>query len=327
MLLAFCKKIIPWVLKNWNYKNIIMVSSIFLALLFISILAGYSYYTTIQYIKNNCDNINISMIQQAASNINNNIKQIERITSYMASDDILVEYLDKYKCSTEGQKSTVLGSIKTYISTMMQFNKHIMDVLVITNEFITGTIANNQMYNLKLDDIRSSDHISQLNSSDDNRVLFFEPVENKGQQRMNADYVHVNANMGQIEGNYCFVSKIAKDNIEYGYIFVIIKPGTFISFLEDNTILINSKGKIIASKQNSMEEYFKSITGDKYVSYDISFNGNKPKLIKLKDGKVYISNLEYPGMSIILLKRNIDLYSDIKEYKIYFLLHYPLLSH
>lgn len=302
-LLKILKKSKPITL---NYKNIIMATSIFLAVIFLSAVAVQSYNSAVGYLRKKNDSINNGILQQTARTMENNLGQLKRVTEYIAKDKILFKYFNMFRTSNEGLRPDLISNMRSRISYMRQFSKYIMDIIVVTNDVFLNTGMNTGMYGFKYKDIRHTPYVDELKSRNSGQAGFFAPLALK-----ETKVVTSVVKPGIIQDSYCFVSIIKKDNAEYGCVFVLLKPEIFQELLSPNLLLVNSEGTVIGSDGYEHEkEEFKKIIKD----YKNLFVNNETKQLKSTNRSIYIRNLEYYNMSVVLIQRNSDFLGSIKNY-------------
>ncbi|NSW90034.1 MAG: sensor histidine kinase [Firmicutes bacterium] len=290
-----------------HYKDVILVTSILLAAIFLISVAIHSYYNTVGYINNKLDSINISIIEQTANIIENNLSQIRKIAEYIATDEILISYIEQYESGSPGNKPLLLRNIVSRTGIMKQFNKYIYNIVIVTNSSIMAPGVDLGVYDLNYEAIKQSDYMEYIKKTLCGEAAFVPPFENSLTENLNYKFEY-------IRYKYNFASIIKKDEKEYGCVFILLKPEIFRELLSPNTFLINQKKEVVAVGAGLTDEQINPV-----VQNCILNTGNKTICNETDSYKMYLKNLESVKMNIAYIQRNSYFIKDIKEYRFYLL--------
>ncbi len=284
-----------------NYKNIIVITSVFLAAVFLTAAAVQSYLSTKGYILDKLNSINIGIVEQTANTIENNFSQLEKITKYIASDDILIDYIRQYESSSAGSKPALLHNIKSRIGIMNQFNKLIYNVVVVTDSTIILPGADRGVYNLSYPSLKRSEYMKYISQAFNGKAVLIPPLKSK------PDNLSKNG-FGYIESRYCYASVIKRGGSEYGCVFVLIEPEVIDGMLSNSCFLIDET-RIVASSAGVGERYT-----DLVFRTGLPEPAKETKFFENSGFKIYCRYLTTIGMSVVFIQKNSDFANSINKY-------------
>lgn len=217
-----------------GYQRIILIVSILMAVLILLTLTLYAYHSTEDYIVSRLTHIDLGALEQNAISVQGNLSQAEKITEYLATDDMLLLYLDVYQNGSAVDRNEARQDIRSRISIMQQFNKNIQSIMVVTP---SGPITS--LYDGSLSSPTQSmlDQTPYVHFLSETRATYLAPA---GTSELLSNAM---SERQIFRDRYYYAQVIYSNNERLGYIFVFLDMDVIKAQLTGQMHLMDSAGQ------------------------------------------------------------------------------------
>ena len=292
-----------------TYKSLLVITSIIMATLCLVFIALESYNSTMNYIRNKIDTINIKIIEQQAKAKENNIIQIKKTAEYIAVDDVLLGYLEEYNSLDSVGKAMLLNKIISRISIMKQYNEYIANIAIVIGEnvLVVSEADRGEYYGLTVDVIDRSEYGKHLKYGNE-KALFFTPQENLSIQKA------ANINIESWANSYCYGGVIKSDGTIYGYLFIMIDSLLFTD-LDEDTFLLDRENNVIAVGENIQKKTVQTISEKK-----LSQTNGETFYKEIENNQVYYKSIDPLNMNLVYVQNQKIILDNFDQYRFYLLI-------
>ncbi|MDW7658274.1 MAG: histidine kinase [Bacillota bacterium] len=219
-----------------GYQRIILIISILMAVAILVAITFYAYNSTENYIVSRLTSIDIGALEQNAISVQSNLSQNEKITEYLAADDMLLLYLNVYQNGSAVDRNEARQDIRSRISIMQQFNKSIQSIMIVTP---SGPITSLYDGSLSSPTQGMLDQTPYFHVLNDTQSTYLTPAKT-------AELLDGAVAERQIFlDRYYYAQAIIHNDERLGYLFVFIDMTVINSQLTGQMFLLNSAGKLV----------------------------------------------------------------------------------
>lgn len=220
-----------------------------MAVVILLTLTLYAYHSTENYIVSRLTYIDMGALEQNAISVQSNLSQAEKITEYLAADDMLLLYLDIYQNGSAVDRNEARQDIRSRISIMQQFNKSIQSIMIVTP---SGPITS--LYDGSLSSPTQSmlDQTPYFHFLSESRATYLAPASTS--ELLN----NAMAERQIFKDRYYYAQVIYSNNERLGYIFVFLDMDVIEAQLTGQMYLMNSTGQLVgkAATADSVQDRY-----------------------------------------------------------------------
>jgi sensor histidine kinase YesM len=220
-----------------GFRNLLLLSTTLLMLLFMFLISLQSYESTLAYIKEKLKTSTNSDVMQLKRKFDDQLDQIRSITVNLSDSSMLKQNLAIYEEGDANERLQARKFIQALFAKAIKYNDYIQSIVVFTDReaIYSGT---RDFHGLLASDIEHSSFGSVTASQD--RLKLIEP---------SPDYP-VATSIDPMEfllDNYSFATSIEEDGESRGIIFVILKAGFLDGIYQDsgNLLILRRDGEVL----------------------------------------------------------------------------------
>jgi len=282
-----------------SLNRLLLFISIAMVVLAMSMVTFFSYKNIIGFLQSKTENINRNNLEQIRSKMENHLLEIENVTSYLANNEFLINYIIEYSDLNQDNTERIKAgkNILYLIQSMQQYNSSTEEIaLFIDNGFFTTntTIYHKYYENDNIYSIGIQLRKMQESTFGEDRIkpIFIEPSASGTQ-------ISVESNMENITGNnsledipfkdkFYFFSAIRNQEDMYGSIFVIMKKDWMEELFGPGLPLIikSNQGDVIWNGYGAKESEIRHLigSGDKNINiFTTKIKNEKVNIFFMKD--------------------------------------------
>jgi len=295
-----------------KFNTLILFAAFFLVLIYMAVISLQSYYAAVDYIMGKVENINMSSVNQAKRNLENQIDQIKSITQNLSTNQALIHYMEKYEWESGAEKTNSKGRIEAFLAKMMKFNTNIKAIVVITKKDVIY-FGKGPFYGLNSETIKNSKFKNILDNTGE--LILIEPMKTIIKSNNSG-------NMDMLLGSYSFASNISIGTKNYGTLFVLLNDNIFDNVYKHNTnlLLLDNSGRLIWRGSGISEN--QAVFAEDGMSVE---NGQQIHKGSNSEAHFYSIDLKYNDWILVYVHKKSDFAERIAIIRYFFILGFLII--
>ncbi|HHV96709.1 MAG TPA: histidine kinase [Clostridiaceae bacterium] len=286
--------------KKIKLKRFLIIVSLSLVIFILFIVSSLLYYSSKNYIEEKMDSINMTKMNQAASDIEDVFRQVEKIATYIKNNKQLMNYIET--CEDENvnivEKVRANNNISIFLANIINSNPNIKSINIVTKKhsynkggYILGSVLEASL---------SEQYIGEIKFNYPQEIIYVKDIDNNDSNIIES-----------LDNKLYYSFSISDISRVYGNVYIFLENDFLVRNLNDieNIALLDSSLKTV---------YIGSLFKDININIDDIKNfmliNNISKKFLLTDNKIeiYFKELGYNDWLLLYL---VDMNEYVKKFK------------